>query len=246
MKTKMTMVGGFLGVVLLLTVAADRLGVTPSGFMQGFLRQGSQAAAQSYLGVSGGAGGTNFSGILVTNRGVFISTTIAQTNSGPVTFPATDRAWVTFGGTNTGFGFNSGYPAIIAAGVAVFAAWGNASQQAAQLLGNVDNSGNNFRLSSFGPRWIEDQRQGRFSYTNAFITGAPVTNITWGNVEARNATGGGGGGLISYRTNAPAATEFTNTAWMIWMSNTVGGAVQPYIAVNVGGSVTNWLLNVTK
>lgn len=200
--------------------------------------------AVTSLGVTNAAvGGALTAGSATfTNRTTFLDGT---TNSGPVTFPTTSRAWVTFGPTNTGLGINSGEVALFNSGNVSVSATVNGSQRVLTINGNVDNSQNQIRMSDFGPRIIEDQRQGRLVITNGFGA-TSVTNLTYGNVEARNATGGGGGGLISYRTNAPAATEFTNTAWMIWMSNTVGGAVQPYIAVNVGGSVTNWLINVTK
>ncbi len=185
------------------------------------------------------SGTASVNAVTATNRSTFLDGT---TNSGPVTFPATDRAWVTFGLTNTGFGFSGGSCAMFQNGTAVFVASASGSQQFGGFANLVNNSGNYYRLSSFGPRWVEEQQQGLMSFTNAFTSGSPVTNRTYGNVEARVSTNGNGGGLISMRTNAFTTTELTaDGQWGDWWSNRTAF----YRSARNNGNVTNYLITTT-
>jgi hypothetical protein len=160
-------------------------------FMQGYLK------GSGNLDVGGTA---SMGAAVVTNRATHLD---GSTNSGPVTFPMTSRAWVTFGSTNTGIGINGGEVTLFTGGNASIQATVNGSQRVLTLSGNVDNSQNQVRLSDFGPRWIEDQRQGRFSYTNAWSATA-VTNRLYGVMEFANITSGSNtyaGGALIYATS---------------------------------------------
>ncbi len=109
---------------------------------------------------------------------------------------------------------------------------------------DVNASGNYFEMSAFGPQMMEEHRQGRLAFTNGAF-GGPLTNRTYGNLEAQT-VGGVGGGVSAYRTNAWTSSDLGTNGFALWRSNSGPNASDIFISVNSGGSVTNWLINVTK
>jgi hypothetical protein len=179
------------------------------------------------------AAAVNAGTITSTNRAVFLDGT---TNSGPVTFSAAvNRALLTFGATNTGFGVNGSAPAAFQSGSLGFQVTVSGTTRRFLLGGGFANEQNRIQMSDFGPIIGQEVEQGRLILTNGWSATA-LTNRLYGIMEFGNITSGSntfaGGGII-YASNGElrVADAFANhTTFSPHAKDSPGAAIDDGIA----------------
>lgn len=197
-----------------------------------------------------GNGGTNLTLRVLNAAGanvITVSSNGVQSNSLPMYSGSGNLTYYAVGHTNTGLGFNSGNVVINYIGNMLAGGAISGNQRQFTLGGSTEVSGNYFGISEVGPRIVEMNRSGLIAFTNYLFASLPLTNRTYGYVEATY-------GIIArtntanftYRTNAlPIDTLWTNTTGgrvRIYanVSLTVGVADRATAALFISNSVSGW------